>query len=148
MKRIGLLVCSKRKKLYEKSHNKCRAEDMYLGSVFLKAKNEGLERFCCEDWHILSSKYYLLGRATEIPYYDMYLPEQSCEYKNDWNRQVLVRLNDLYDLKHDVFYIFGDQNYYENLITHLNCVIFNCENGNLDFYTFTEYKNGETHDFI
>lgn len=143
MKRIGLLVCSHKKRLNENSQEKCRAEDMYIGEVFLKAKNEGLRLFCCDDWHILSSKYCLLDKEKEIPYYDMYLPHQSEEYKTDWNKKVLSRLGELYDLKHDVFYIFGERLYYENIIPYLNCIVFQCESGSLDLDIYTEYRNGE-----
>lgn len=88
---IGLIACSSRKLGKDKPDKKFRAQDMYIGNTFKKSKIEGLAKFACEDWFILSGKmeYNLLDKDTEISYYNVYLAKQNAEYKKMWTQKRL-----------------------------------------------------------
>ena len=82
-----------------------------------------------------------------ISYYNLYLGKQSAEYKKKWAENVLNTLKSKYDLKNDIFYIFGGKSYYEHLIPHLHCIVFAYKNSNcIDLNKPTEYRNGEVYD--
>lgn len=153
MKHIGLIGCSKSKLRQNDAPDKLfRAEDIYQGKTFLKSKNEGLARFGCEDFYILSAKHELLDKDKEICYYDVKLAEatapktaDSCETvdKKIWAGKILEQLKMKFDLAEVKFYIFAVKDYYEYLTPYLNCVVFNFEDPEcIDFDNFTEYKNG------
>ena len=73
--------------------------------------------------------------------------KQSTEYKKKWAEDVLNKLKSKYELKNDIFYIFGGKSYYEYLIPHLNCVVFSYKNSNcIDLDKKNEYRNGRPHD--
>lgn len=143
MRKIALIACSKKKQGKDEPDKKFKAQDIYTGNTFQRAKSEGIKRFDCEDFYILSSKYYLLNKDDEISYYDMYLGSKSAAYKKEWAEKILTNLKGKYDLKNTQFYIFGGTVYYENLIPHLNCVVFKFKNSNtINFEESDEYKNG------
>ena len=144
MKRIGLVACSKHK-LGEGTPEKVyKAQDIYTGNTFSISKRIGLKKFHCDDWHILSAKYNLLDKDTEISYYDMYLRHQSTAYKKAWIQSILSKLNDKYDLEKDVFYIFGGSDYYRGLLPYLHCYVFGYKNSNtIDLDNITEYRFGK-----
>lgn len=143
MKHIALIACSKSKQGQNDPARKFKAQDIYTGNTFKLAKTEGIRRFGCEDFHILSSKYYLLDKDDEISYYDMYLGSQSASYKKMWAGKVISALKAKYDIENTIFYIFGGHSYYENLTPHLNCVVFGyISSSKIDLEKPTEYKNG------
>ena len=137
-KNIGLIACSKTK-LPEAKDNPTKyfeAQNMYLGNIFRTAKQEGLKRFNCQDWFILSGKmdYNLLDKNEKIKYYDCYLGKQSVEYKKEWAKQVIEKLNNKHislDSDENIFYIFGGRSYYEQLLPYIkHSVVFNFKSSN------------------
>ncbi|WP_296090086.1 DUF6884 domain-containing protein [uncultured Treponema sp.] len=143
MKNIALLGCSAHKLGQNEPDKKFKAQDIYTGNTFIKSKTIGLKRFNCEDFHILSAKYGLLDKDDEISYYDMYLGHQKADYRKKWSQKILEKLKEKYDLTDTVFFIFAGSDYYKNLISHLNCVIFGYLNSNtINFEDSKEYNNG------
>lgn len=143
MKRIGLIACSCSKLGESELERKFKAKDIYTGNTFGISKNIGLKRFNCDDWHILSAKYDLLDKDEEITYYDVYLAKQKTSYKRTWVQSVISKLNKKYDLKNDVFYIFGGSDYYRGLLPYLHCFVFSYKNCNtIDLDNMTEYVFG------
>ena len=125
---IGLIACSSRKLGQNNPAEKYWAKDIYKGNTFIKSKEEGLKKYNCE-------------------YYNLYLGKQSVEYKKKWAENVLNTLKSKYDLKNDIFYIFGGKSYYEHLIPHLHCIVFAYKNSNcIDLNKPTEYRNGQVYD--
>lgn len=144
---IGLIACSSRKLGQDNLAEKYLAKDIYKGNTFIKSKEEGLKKYKCEEWYILSGKYGLLDKNERISYYNLYLGKQSAEYKKKWAENVLNTLKSKYDLKNDIFYIFGGKSYYEHLIPHLHCIVFAYKNSNcIDLNKPTEYRNGDVYD--
>ncbi len=145
-RKIGLVACSKTKQGMETPDRLFKAQDIYLGRTFRRAKSEGLKMYQCDDWFILSSKedYNLLDKDDLIKYYEVDLAKQGKSYKERWARTVISKLRQKgLDLKNDEFYIFGGKSYYEPLFPYLrNCVVFGfrgCSNILLDKPIF--YKN-------
>lgn len=144
MKRIGLIACSCHKLGESEPERKFKAKDIYTGNTFRISKNIGLERFNCEDWHILSAKFNLLDKDDEIAYYDVYLAKQSSGYKKAWVQSIITKLKEKYDLENDIFYIFGGSDYYRGLLPYLHCFVFAYKNSNtIDLDNMTEYVFGK-----
>lgn len=143
MKRIGLIACSCSKLGEFEPERKFKAKEIYTGNTFRISKNIGLQRFNCEDWHILSAKYNLLDKDEEISYYNVWLHDTNVAYKKEWAHSVITKLNEKYDLKNDVFYIFGGSDYYRALLPYLHCFVFGYKNSNtIDLDNMTEYVFG------
>lgn len=142
--KIGLVACCKSKKGADDPLKKFRAQDIYTGNTFKKSKAyvlDPLNEF--DDWHILSEKHKLLDKNKMIEYYNTYLGDLSCEERREWGETILAQLAAKYDLKNDEFYIFGGRFYYEHLIPHLNCVVFEFKNSNcIDLEAPRRYYNG------
>lgn len=144
MKRIGLLACSKSKLGENSPKTLYKAQEIYTGYTFTISKNIGLNRFECEDWHILSAKHNLLDKDDKISYYDMYLGHQNSKYKKEWAATVISKLKEKYDLDNDVFYIFAGKDYYKDLLKHLHCFVFGYKNSNsINMDDITEYYYGK-----
>lgn len=92
MKKIGLIACSCYKLGKSEPEKKFKAEDIYTGNTFRISKRIGLNKFNCDDWHILSAKFNLLEKDDEISYYDVYLARQSAAYKKSWAQSVISKL--------------------------------------------------------
>jgi hypothetical protein len=143
MKKIGLIACSCYKLGKSEPEKKFKAEDIYIGNTFRISKRIGLNKFNCDDWHILSAKFNLLEKDDEISYYDVYLARQSAAYKKSWAQSVISKLKKKYDLEHDVFYIFGGKDYYKDLLPYLHCFVFGYKNSNtIDLDNMTEFLFG------
>lgn len=134
-RKIGLIACSS-KKLGEKEPDKqFQAQYIYTGNTFGISVHQGLEKYKCDDWYILSAKHGLLERNAEICYYNLHLGKQSAKYQKQWAQNVLRSLSEKFNLQEDFFYIFGGKTYYKNLVSNLNCCVFDyiCSNRiNLD----------------
>ena len=143
MKTIGLIGCSATKLGKDNPSQKFKAQDIYQGNTFKISKTIGLEKFKCDDWHILSAEHDLLDKDKEISYYDRYLGGQSSSYKKSWAQKVLQKLREKYDLDNDVFYIFAGSDYYKGLLPDLHCVVFSYKSSNMiDLDSPTEYVYG------
>lgn len=143
MKRIGLIACSCSKLGEFEPERKFKAKEIYTGNTFRISKNIGLQRFNCEDWHILSAKYNLLDKDKEISYYNVWFHDTNVAYTKEWAHSVITKLNEKYDLKNDVFYIFGGSDYYRALLPYLHCFVFGYKNSNtIDLDNMTEYVFG------
>ena len=60
-----------------------KAKDLYISDWFKKARIY-VENNNYDKWYILSAQYYLVDPEQELPYYELYLPKQSKEYKKEW----------------------------------------------------------------
>lgn len=143
MRKIALIGCCK-KKLGENNPNALfYAKDIYIGNSFKKSKTEGVKIFNCEDYYILSAEHCLLDKNKKITYYDKTLSKMKAKDKREWAKTVLDELNQKFDLRNDEFYIFAGKNYYENLVGHLNCVVFKYKNSNCITFDIKEkFRNG------
>lgn len=143
MKKIALIGCCKKKLGKDNPSELYCASDIYMGNSFKKSKEQGVEKFGCEDYYILSAEYHLLDKNEKISYYDKTLSNMRAAEKREWAKKVLEELNSKFDLKNDEFYIFAGKNYYENLVSHLNCVVFKYLNSNcITFDVKEEFFNG------
>ena len=136
MKTIALIACSGSKLLEAKNTPKKRfkAQDLYTGRTFLLAKDKGAQKFHCDDFYIISAKHHLLDKDKRITYYNVQLKssvidhddnDEKIETNKAWAEKVLKQLVEKgFNLKKDKFIIFGGQNYYKNLVKHLNCCTF------------------------
>ncbi|MBQ3369055.1 hypothetical protein IJG44_09175 [bacterium] len=143
-KKIGLIACSK-SKTGENDHTEIfLAQNIYTGNVFKESK-----KYCLEpsngfdDWYILSDMHHLLDKNALISYYDMDLNKLGATYCQLWSQIVFKQLESKFDLKNDIFYIFGARNYYKHLLGHLNCVVFEYKGRNcMNLQTPRIYLNG------
>lgn len=143
MRKIALIGCCKKKQGENSPNELFYAKDIYLGNSFKKSKEQGIDKFACEDYYILSAKHHLLDKNTRITYYDKTLCKMKVKDKKEWAKVVLEELNKKFDLKNDMFYIFAGKNYYENLVEHLNCVVFKYINSNcITFEIKDTFNNG------
>lgn len=136
MKTIALIACSS-SKLPEAKHNHdklFKAKDLYIGATFKLAKDKGVQKFHCDDFYIISAKHHLLDKDKRINYYNVQLKSSAIDHDDNdkkietnkaWAETVLKQLVEKgFDLKKDKFIIFAGQNYYKNLVKHLNCCTF------------------------
>ena len=143
MRKIALIGCCKRKQGKNEPNELFFAKDIYIGNSFKKSKEQGIVKFECEDYYILSAKHHLLDKNEKITYYDKTLCKMNVNEKREWAKKVLEELNSKFDLKNDVFYIFAGKCYYKNLVEHLNCYVFKYINSNCITFEIKEtYKNG------
>lgn len=141
--RIALIACCKKKRGENSPEEKYKAKDIYLGNSFNKAKNIGVNMYHCDDYFIISAKHYLLDKNDEISHYDKTLNKMSTKERKAWAEIVLKQLSEKFDLTHDEFFIFGGGKYYEFLLPHLNCTVFEYENSNSILLDKpTSFRNG------
>lgn len=143
-RKIALFCCSKRKQGENDPTRLFEAQDIYLGNSFRRAKESYRTFGCEEDFFILSAKHHLLARNTRISYYDVTLNSMPVRERKEWARIVLEQLKATgFNLEKDEFYIFGGRKYYEFLIPHLNCTVFDYKGSNsIDLSRPTTYRNG------
>lgn len=97
--KIALVSCVSKK--LEGIH---KAKDLYISDWFKKAKayvdkNNNIY----DSWYILSAKYYLVNPNQYLEYYEMYLPKQSKEYKQEWANKVIRQLTNIPSCEIDIF---------------------------------------------
>lgn len=68
-----------------------KAKDLYISDWFKKVRLHVEDKY--NSWYILSAKYYLVNPEQEIEYYEMYLPNQTKEYKQQWSNKIIEQLN-------------------------------------------------------
>ena len=143
-KKIGLVACSASKEGEDDHTRIFLAQDIYKGNVFDTSKKYCLDpanKF--DDWYILSDMHHLLEKTAMISYYDMNLSQLDATSRQLWSHIVFQQLESRFDLKNDVFYIFGGHNYYDYLLGHLNCVVFEYKGRNcINIKTPRIYLNG------
>ena len=156
MKTIALIACSGSK---HRDIKEVEAQNLYTGKTFLLARDKGVKKFHCDDFYIISAKHHLLEKEKEISWYDVQLKSSVIDHENNdkkietnsqWANKVLEQLKEKgFDLCKDKFIIFGGQNYYKNLIKHLNCCFYRFKTGqyslkeeNLNLKYWDELSNG------
>ncbi len=142
---IALIACSGSKSLEEGSKKKIQAQKLYTGQTFELARDKGVKKFHCDDFYIISAKHHLLEKNKPTGWYNVQLKSSVIDHErkgktketnSQWAKKVLEQLKQKgFDLKKDLFIIFGGQNYYKNLIRHLNCRFFRFRPGQ---YSLTE----------
>lgn len=97
----------------KKNNIKCRAEDMYQGNFF---------RTCLQyaktlkgDIYILSAKYGVLDRTTEIYPYDKTLNKMTQDEILEWSKMVKEQLKERHIEDTNVVFLCG-KNYYKSLL--------------------------------
>ena len=128
--KIALIACCKKKQGQNEPDKKFKAKNLYLGNSFKKSINQGVEKFGCDDYYIISAKHHLLDKGELVSYYDKTLSKMSVKERHEWADEVLKELGAKFDLSNDEFFIFGGTKYYENLAPHLNCTVFNYQGSN------------------
>lgn len=83
--KIALISCVSKKQ--EGIH---KARDLYISDWFKKTKTYVENKY--NKWYILSAKHYLVEPDQKLPYYEMYLPIQSKEYKQNWANTVVSQI--------------------------------------------------------
>ncbi len=155
MKTIALIACSGSKNPLKKM-----AQELYTGKTFVLARDKGVKKFHCDDFYIISAKHHLIEKDDEIALYNVQLKQngaidhdnndEKIESNFQWANKVLEQLKEKgFDLSKDKFIIFGGQNYYKNLIKHLNCCFYRFKIGqyslkeeNLNLKFWNELSNG------
>lgn len=136
MKTIGLVSCSAAK-LKEAKHNPTKAypaKDLYTGYSFKKSINEGLAKFGCDGYYILSGLHGLVESDEEIKYYNFYLGKQKAAYKREWSEKVYSKLQEkLGDLGQVEFIFFAGDAYCHYLKKRLNCKVLRFKNRRITF---------------
>lgn len=146
MANIGLIADSSVKLTANYSQKEFSATEMFSGNSYKKSIEEGLTKFKCERYYILSGKYHLLKPGDTISYYNVGLNKMNESNKKAWACQVLMQLIEEekkgnINLGRDTFYFFGGENYYKYLRYFLNCVTFEYENSNsITFKVKKRYK--------
>lgn len=128
MKRIGLVACSKEKNQATEKDSSLHlpADELYIGDDFKKALKEGLKKFECSSYLILSGRmeHVLLEPKEEISSYEFDMNEQSTDYRKDWTNKVYNKLLDKFgDIDDIEFVIFASDVYCKYLKPRLNCIV-------------------------
>ena len=142
MDRIALIGCSKSKKGKETPTTSFPAKEIYTGKNFLKSVKEGVKRFHCKDFYILSAERGLLEKDKEICWYDRSLYEMCAADCQQWAKKVLEGLRSKYDLKNTEFVIFAGSLYTKYLVGHLNCITLRFNGRHITFEEKNKYDNG------
>lgn len=107
VRRLGLVGCVSQKRSVP-----TQAEDLYISALF-----DGRRRYvtdCCDDWYILSAKYGLVRRTTELAPYDVALTGKSRAVKRSWARGVLDQIQrEVQDLRAVTFEIHAGADYFD-----------------------------------
>lgn len=128
MKRIGLVACSKEKNQAAEKDSSLHlpADELYIGDDFKKALKEGLKKFECSSYLILSGRmeHVLLEPKEEISSYEFDMNEQSTDYRKDWTNKVYNKLLDKFgDIDDIEFVLFASDVYCKYLKPRLNCIV-------------------------
>lgn len=119
-KKIALVSCTKLKQSFE-----CKAQDMYMLSTLFKKITGYIKQHSFYDWYILSAKYGLLTKDTEIAPYDVTLLNMSTVRRREWANQVAIDLKLVLPPHCDVYFFAGEK-YRQNLIPQLENEGFPC----------------------
>ena len=122
MIRIALIGCSKSKQGQNTPSKAFLAKDIYTGRNYKKARDQGVARFQCVDYYILSAEHYLLDKNKLICYYDKSLYEMKEAECRKWAGKVLAELKSRFDLNETEFIIFAGSIYAKYLINELHCI--------------------------
>ena len=113
MKRIVLIGCGKRKQPH-----RTRAENLYLGTLFEFSLRYA--RSLSPDMiFILSAKHGLLDLGHEIEPYDMTLNNMPVAEIRAWSSNVVARLRERADLRHDHFIFLAGDRYRRFILPHV-----------------------------
>lgn len=144
MRTVGLVSCSARK-LKEAKQNPEKefiAKEMYTGGNYKKSITEGLGKFGCDDFCILSGKYGLLSPDDKIKYYNCYLAKMNVAYKKEWSEKVYKQLQEKYgDLNQVEFIFFAGDAYCKYLKNRLNCKVLRFNHRQITFDIKEEYHD-------
>lgn len=105
---ISLIACSK-----SKQDHKCKAGEMYTGSLYTKSKE--LVEKSGEKWWILSAKHHLLSPDKEIEPYNEYLGDFSAEELHAWEEEVIKEMKAAGIGENEKIHVYAGKKYYEGL---------------------------------
>jgi len=110
--KVALISCSKLKNkgLYQ-------VKDLYCSPLFKKSFSYAIKNF--DDVYILSAKYGLLNKKTEIRDYNMTLNDMKKEQIIEWSKNIANQINQTFN-KTDKIYIIAGKKYYEELLKYLD----------------------------
>jgi len=113
VKQIALIACAS-----QKLPHRAKARDLYSSTLF----QLNLQYAICRQVdriEILSAKYGLLDPDTEIEPYNVTLNSMSAADVKRWAEEVLVQLDDCYDLQSGHFIILAGMKYRKHLIPYM-----------------------------
>ena len=105
---ISLIACSK-----SKQDHKCKAGEMYTGSLYTKSKE--LVEKSGEKWWILSAKHHLLDPDKEIEPYNEYLGDFSADELHAWEEEVIKEMKDAGIKEDEKIHVYAGKKYFEGL---------------------------------
>lgn len=89
------------------------AAELFTGARFTKARELAIRSR--KPWYVLSAKFGLLAPDELVAPYDVYLPDQSLEYRDAWGRWVTAQLAARHELRGAVVEVHAGQAYCEPL---------------------------------
>jgi hypothetical protein len=89
------------------------ASELFTGARFLKARDLAVRSG--KPWYVLSAKFGLIAPEEVVAPYDVYLADQSSEYRNAWGRWVTAQLVARRDLSGAKIEVHAGQAYCEPL---------------------------------
>ena len=113
MKQIALVACASQKLTY-----RAKASEIYTSTLFRLNLKYAICRQV-DQIEIISAKYGLLDPEASIEPYDVTLNAMTAADVKRWAEQVLVQLDDCYDLQNDYFIILAGTKYRKYLIPHM-----------------------------
>lgn len=105
MKKIVLISC-----VSKKGQRKTKAIDLYESPLFVKSLAYG-KKLNPDNIYILSAEHHLLDLNTEIEPYDRTLNKISKTDRTNWGKRVVEQLQEVADIRKDIFIILAGQNY-------------------------------------
>ncbi|MGY1592279.1 DUF6884 domain-containing protein [Geodermatophilus sp. SYSU D00708] len=94
------------------------AAELFTGTAFTKARD--LVDPSGAPWYLLSAKYGLLDPTEVVAPYDVYLADQSSQYRSAWGSWVVAQLGARHDLRGAVVEVHAGRAYTEPLTARLH----------------------------
>ena len=111
MSKIALIGCTSKKQ-----DHTCPAIEMYSKSSYFNKKLKYCKNANIDIIFILSAKYGLLDPDTIIEPYNVFLKNQTKDYKLEWNKRVLEDLRNKTNMEKDEFIILAGNEYVKDLL--------------------------------
>lgn len=117
---VALISCTAKKKGENNPEKKFKPKEIYReSSLFIKRWEYAIQNHDIK--RIISGQYGVLKPdKPEISYYDLYLGDQSEEYKEIWAKTCFLQLKLQGLIRPDIEFVFhAGEDYFENLAKHI-----------------------------
>ncbi len=108
---IVLISCAKKQLPTKES-----ARDLFISTVFRYSLEYGFKCFDPDAVLILSAKYGLLELDDIVEPYDVAMSKMPVAERKKWSENVLVHLNEQFDINKDKFILLAGKKYWEHLV--------------------------------